>query len=147
MAAAGARIAKCQVSAAPEVALPDAEGVAALRALGEPRFLHQTACASANGSLSKVEDLDQLDACLARLPNATAVRSHFHIPVFRVPAERGLSTTIADSLRGLAACRAAGCAHVAVETYTWSILAAGERDALDGTVRELAWLRNQLDAA
>jgi len=143
MAAAGARIAKCQVSAAPEVTLPDPDGVAALRALHEPRFCHQTACTSANGSLSKVEDLDQLDACIARLGNATTVRSHFHIPVFRTPTATGLSTTITDSLRGLKASIAAGCTHLAVETYTWSILAANERDALAGTVRELAWLQAQ----
>ena len=111
--------------------------VAALRALAEPRFMHQTAAASASGSLSKVEDLGQLDTCLARLPNATAVRSHFHIPVDREPQRSGLSSTVADSRLGLAACLAAGCTHVSVETYTWSILAAHERDALAGTVREL----------
>jgi sugar phosphate isomerase/epimerase len=146
MAGAGARIAKCQFSAAPEVRDParDPEGVAALRALVEPRFCHQTAAGSAGGSLAKVEDLDQLDRCLAMLPGAAAVRSHFHIPVFREPSERGLSTTVRDSLAGLAACRAAGCTHLSVETYTWSILAPTERDALAGTVRELAWLRERL---
>ncbi len=137
--AAGVPIGKCQFSAAPEVLNPhrDAAGVTALRALAEPRFMHQTAAASASGSLSKVEDLDQLDTCLARLPNATAVRSHFHIPVDREPQTSGLSSTVADSRLGLAACLAAGCTHVSVETYTWSILAAHERDALAGTVREL----------
>ncbi len=139
LVAAGVPIGKCQFSAAPEVLNPhtDAVGVAALRALAEPRFMHQTAAASASGSLSKVEDLGQLDTCLARLPNATAVRSHFHIPVDREPQRSGLSSTVADSRLGLAACLAAGCTHVSVETYTWSILAAHERDALAGTVREL----------
>jgi sugar phosphate isomerase/epimerase len=144
---AGARIAKCQVSPAPEVLDPgnDAEGVAELRELAEPRFLHQTAARSASGSLSKVEDLDQLDACLARLPGAAAVRSHFHIPLFREPVERGLSSTVRDSLAGLRACLAAGCTHVAVETYTWSVLAKRERDALDGTIRELGFLAGAVD--
>ena len=142
LVAAKVPIAKCQFSAAPEVRNPhqDHPGVAALRALAEPRFMHQTAATSASGSLSKVEDLDQLDACLARLPNATAVRSHFHIPVYRAPLDSGLSSTVADSRSGLAACLAAGCTHVSVETYTWSILAAHERDALDGTIRELQTL-------
>jgi hypothetical protein len=140
--AAGVNVAKCQFSAAPEVANPgvDSAGVAQLRALAEPRFMHQTAACSSAGSLSKVEDLDQLDACLARLPNAKSVRSHFHIPVFRPPAAAGLSTTVGDSLLGLGACLQAGCPHLAVETYTWSILAAGERDILSGTVRELEFL-------
>jgi len=63
--------------------------------------------------------------------------------LFRTPTATGLSTTITDSLRGLKASIAAGCTHLAVETYTWSILAANERDALAGTVRELAWLQAQ----
>jgi len=144
---AGARIAKCQVSAAPEVIRPheDTEGVAELRALAEPRFLHQTAAQSVAGSLAKVEDLDQLDECLARLPDAHAVRSHFHIPLFREPSERGLSSTVLDSIAGLRACLAAGCDHVAVETYTWSVLEKRARDAFDGTVRELGFLRGVVD--
>jgi sugar phosphate isomerase/epimerase len=147
LVAAGVPIAKCQFSAAPEVRDPgdDAEGLAALRALHEPRFMHQTAAATANGSLLKVEDLDQLDACLAKLPGASAVRSHFHIPVFRPVQERGLSSTVGDSRLGLLACLDAGCTHLAVETYTWSILASTERDALAGTVRELQFMRGLLD--
>jgi Xylose isomerase-like TIM barrel len=138
---AGIAIAKCQFSAAPEVRQPldDNAGLSALRALAEPRFMHQTAAYSAAGSLSKVQDLDQLDLCLARLPNATAVRSHFHLPVFRPAQPHGLSTTIEDSHKGLSACLAAGCTHIAVETYTWSILAAQEQDVLNGTVRELLY--------
>lgn len=139
---AGARIAKCQFSAAPEVITPhrDRAGTDALRALAEPRFLHQTCARAADGRLSQVQDLDQLDACLAACPDAVAVRSHFHVPVFREPTATGLSSTIADSRAGLAACLAAGCTHVSVETYTWSILAADQRDVLAGTVRELATL-------
>jgi sugar phosphate isomerase/epimerase len=148
LVAAKVPIVKCQFSAAPEVRAPlrDAAGLAELRALAEPRFMHQTAAATAAGSLSKVQDLDQLDRCLARLPSADAVRSHFHIPVFRPPRERGLSSTVADSLLGLRACLAAGCTHLAVETYTWSILAADERDALSGTVKELEFLSQALAA-
>lgn len=146
--AAGVPIAKVQVSAAPEVHDPyaDSDGVAALRALAEPRFLHQTAARSTAGSLVKVEDLDQLDALLARLPTASTVRSHFHIPIFKEPQERGLSTTIGDSLAGLRACLADRAQpHVAVETYTWSVIAASEGDPLKGTVRELGFLRGAVD--
>ena len=147
MREAGARIAKCQVSAAPEVVRPhdDPDGVTELRALAEPRFLHQTAAHSVAGSLAKVEDLDQLDACLARLPDAHAVRSHFHIPLFREPSERGLSSTVLDSVSGLRACLAAGCTHVSVETYTWSVLEKRARDGFEGTLRELGFLRGVVD--
>ena len=146
MAAAGAVIGKCQFSAAPEVRSPatDPAGVAALRALTEPRFMHQTAATSAAGSVVRSEDLPGLDQLLARLPHATAVRSHFHIPVFREPTASGLSSTVHDSLAGLQACLAHGCPHIAVETYTWSILAAAEQDALAGTIRELAFLAQQV---
>lgn len=149
MAAAGARIAKCQVSAAPEVRLPhqDAAGLAALLALAEPRFCHQSAARSATGSVIRCEDLDQLPAILARLPQATCVRSHFHIPLFWPAQEQGLSSTITDSRAGLAAALAHGARHVSVETYTWSILAQAERDAQAGTVRELAWLEAVVSAA
>ena len=140
MAAAGARIAKCQFSVAPEVRLPDADGLAALRTLAEPRFLHQSAATSDAGSQIRVADLDQLDLLLQRLPGAALVRSHFHIPVFRPAQPNGLSSTIRDSERGLAACLAHGCTHVAVETYTWSILAPDARDARAGTIRELQHL-------
>ncbi len=146
--AAGVPIAKVQVSAAPEVHDPhtDPDGVAALRALAEPRFLHQTAARSTAGSVVKAEDLDQLDPLLARLPSARTVRSHFHIPLFKEPQERGLSTTIRDSVAGLRACLANGAQpHVAVETYTWSVLAASEGDPLAGTVRELGFLRGTVD--
>ncbi|MBA3845469.1 MAG: sugar phosphate isomerase, partial [Planctomycetes bacterium] len=143
MTDAGAGIAKIQLSAAPEVVRPleDPTGVAELKALAEPRFLHQTAASSHAGSLVKVEDLDQLDACLARLPGAHAVRSHFHIPLFRAPRADGLSSTIDDSIAGLRACLAQNPdAHLSVETYTWSVLAPDQRDALAGTVRELEFL-------
>ena len=136
---AGVAIAKCQFSAAPEVRHPhrDAAGVAALRALAEPRFLHQTCAARADGTLAQVTDLDQLDHCLNAAPDAVAIRSHFHVPVFRAATSSGLSSTIAESQAGLAACLAAGCQHISVETYTWSLLASDQRDILAGTVREL----------
>ena len=149
--AAGVPIAKVQVSAAPEVRRPaeDADGLAALRALHEPRFLHQTAARSASGSVVKVEDLDQVDDLLARLPHAAAVRSHFHIPLFKAPQDHGLSTTIGDSLAALRAIlkqpSGAEAPHVAVETYTWSVLADKEGDPLAGTVRELGFLRGAID--
>lgn len=144
---AGVPIAKCQFSAAPEVRHPgrDPVGVAALRALAEPRFLHQTIAATDDGSCSRVPDLDQLGACLERLPHATTLRSHFHIPVFQEPSDRGLSSTLTESRAGLAACVAAGCTHIAVETYTWSILADQEPDRLAGTARELQTLARALE--
>ena len=147
MTVAGATILKCQVSAAPEVRDPhrDQVGTAALRAMAEPRFYHQTAALSASGSMSVVVDLNHLDGCLARLPSATVVRSHFHVPIFQTATSSGLSSTVAESRAGLIACIAAGCTHIAVETYTWPLLAADQRDVATGTARELEMLAGWCD--
>ncbi|GDY14676.1 sugar phosphate isomerase [Planctomycetota bacterium] len=150
MVAAGARIAKVQVSAAPEVISPgqDPSGVAAMRALDEPRFLHQTAAArrqgEAWGTMVKVQDLGELDRLLERIPDAHAVRSHFHVPLTTPVTGHGLSATIAGSRAGLAASIAAGCTHVAAETYTWPLLARSADTIRAGTAGELRWLAEQL---
>jgi len=142
MTAAGARIVKCQVSACPEIRFPhaDAAGVAALRAMAEPRFLHQTTAIAATGSVARALDLDGLDGCLARLPQAEVVRSHFHVPLTTREVTHGLSATVAAARAGLNAARAHGCTHIAVETYTWPLLAADQRDIRAGTAAELRLL-------
>jgi hypothetical protein len=146
MRAAGARIAKCQVSAAPQAEARDPAQVAALATMHEPRFLHQTSASDGGGSTARVVDLDQLEEALARLPGATAVRSHFHVPIDAVRLGNGLATTAADSRLGLAACLAAGCSHVAVETYTWPLLAGDEASRRAGTRRELEILAGWVSA-
>ena len=145
--AAGARIAKVQVSAAPQAAAGEPEQIAALAQMAEPRFLHQSATSDGRGGLARCVDLDGLLPCLARLPGAREVRSHFHVPIDAIRLSNGLATTAADSRLGLAACLAAGCRHIAVETYTWPLLAADEASRLDGTQRELATLQAWCDGA
>ncbi|MDA3960212.1 MAG: metabolite traffic protein EboE [Planctomycetota bacterium] len=139
---AGARPLKVQFSACPEA--PDLAtnqaGLQSLLAMDEPRFLHQSALLLPDGSISQCRDLDGLPATYAAHPEASAARSHFHIPIDAQPAAPGLISTVEDSLSGLAACRPHGLEHIAVETYTWSILAESAQDALEGTARELEWL-------
>ncbi|MHC5068173.1 MAG: metabolite traffic protein EboE [Planctomycetota bacterium] len=142
-AAAGAVPLKVQISACPETDASNSAGISALRALNEPRFLHQSAIERADASVVRLRDLDELDAGLAATTDAKRVRSHFHIPL-DPPPSGPLRSTIADSVAGLHAAVAAGAQHIAVETYTWSILAADEADALAGTARELAWLQEQI---
>jgi len=145
LATAGVRPTKVQFSACPRVpgGAANREGVASLRAMHEPRFLHQTALRAGTGPVHLIEDLDRLDEGLAACPEADDIRSHFHIPIDADPDAAGLASTVDDSLRGLAACRAQGAEHIAVETYTWSIL-ADERGAFEGTARELEWLAERL---
>lgn len=142
-AAAGAVPLKLQFSACP--AVDDLSvGFEALCAMHEPRFLHQSALRRGDGSVRRVPDLDRLAAARAEEADAVAARSHFHIPIFAEPEPEGVTSTVADSLAGLAACRDLGLAHIAVETYTWSILASDEADALEGTARELEWLSQHI---
>ncbi len=138
--ASGATIAKLQVSAAPEAAVAEAGQIAALAAMAEPRFLHQSAVFDGAGSLTRCVDLDGLEAAVGRLANAKLARSHFHVPIDATRLANGLMTTAADSRAGLIAVMAAGCTHVAVETYTWPLLAGDESARQAGTARELATL-------
>jgi sugar phosphate isomerase/epimerase len=143
--AAGARIVKVQVSAAPQADLTIAGQAAALAAMAEPRFLHQSAAQDASGSMVRCVDLPDLPDMLARLPQAGLARSHFHVPIDAAELGNGLATTAADSRLGLSAAGAVGDPHLAVETYTWPLLAADESARRAGTARELmtlaAWRR------
>jgi hypothetical protein len=86
-------------------------------------------------------DLNHLPTALARIPDPLTLRTHFHIPLHREPAGP-LRSTRDHTAATVAACRAAGCPHVAVETYTWSIL--GDGTGLEsGTAAELRWLSAQ----
>ncbi len=146
LTAANIPIKKLQFSAALEVKNPhtDIEGLGALLAMDEPRFLHQSAIQTSNASIYKCVDLNQLQSALHHMPNAETVRSHFHIPVFWPKQQQGLSSTIEDSVAGLKSCVQAGCTHVAVETYTWSVLADDEQGAIKGTIQELEFLSEHI---
>jgi len=112
---------------------PDA--VAALLALDEPRYLHQTT-GKLGAELLRVEDLDELRRALEgaesqRWLAAEEWRCHFHVPIDREALDGGLATTraTADSLLALAAAEperwGTPALHVEVETYTWSVLPGG----------------------
>lgn len=138
LTAAGARPLKVQVSAAPAAeTLPDRAAIAALAAMAEPRFLHQTNLETTTG-LVRLDDLDGLVAAVEQ-HRPQRVRSHFHVPLHRPPVHPGLSSTAAEGLAAARAARRAGAWHLGVETYTWSVL-ADETGARDGTIAELAWL-------
>lgn len=140
LADAGVPIAKVQVTAAVQADARMAEQLQALAAMAEPRFLHQTALFADDGSCARCADLDGLDEARRRLPHAVRARSHFHVPIDRDTLANGLATTAAEARRALAAALAAARPHLAVETYTWPLLAADEADRLEGTARELATL-------
>ena len=128
-------LAKLQFSSALALRSPgtDPDGVAALLALDEPVYLHQTTGRTASGALLAAGDLAEL----RELQNAGGEewaawlaceewRCHFHVPVDLAGTD-GLGTTrdYADELltRTLSAPELWGAPelHVEIETYTWSL--------------------------
>ncbi|MFD5860648.1 metabolite traffic protein EboE [Streptomyces chartreusis] len=145
LAEAGLPVVKLQASCAVEAARPaDSDARAALHRLAEPRFLHQTRT-TADGDVLGVDDLP--DALDGGLPDTGGPwRVHFHAPLHTQP-EPPLRTTSAQLdqvLAGLLGGPSAHCAHIEVETYTWSVLPEPPADLPGGIAAELAWARDRL---
>jgi sugar phosphate isomerase/epimerase len=142
LADAGLPVVKVQVSAALEADDPvGAKDV--LQGYVEPRFLHQTRAAGG-------EAVDDLDIALAEeLPGPWRV--HYHVPVHAAPIPP-LSTTLPTlrtALGELLGGAVAGCDHLEVETYTWSVLPEAQRpttpdELAAGIAAELAFTRDEL---
>lgn len=157
--ALSAGLGKLQFSSA--LALPNpaehARARAALLALDEPRYLHQTTGRSGE-LLLRADDLPQLESQLGEgWLECEEWRTHFHVPVDLVElGSDGLRTTRehADELLGelLARPEQWGGAELQVEleTYTWDILPGAARGAgalVDGLEREYAHVLQVLSAA
>lgn len=145
LADAGLPVVKLQASCAVETQDPaDPAARAALRRLAEPRFLHQTRTVTADG-VHGVDDLP--DALNGELPDGSGPwRVHFHAPLHTDP-EPPLRTTadqLGQVLTGLLGGPTAGCHHIEVETYTWSVLPEPPVDLAAGIAAELAWARYRL---
>ncbi|MCS6970481.1 MAG: metabolite traffic protein EboE [Planctomycetota bacterium] len=138
--AAAVPIAKLQVTAAVVADLREPMQAAALAAMAEPRFLHQTTLFAADGSCLRLADLDGFAAARQRLPAAERAVSHFHVPIDRCELANGLATSADHAQAMLHAVLASGRPHLAVETYTWPLLSARVAEQLAGTARELATL-------
>jgi hypothetical protein len=134
LAAAGIDIVKFQASSALEVAEPDAAARAALAAFDEPIYLHQVAAPDDAGRVHVAQDLsavlgDKSGLWMQRRP----WRIHYHVPIFRAAAVPPLGTTQGELRVGLrAALEARQVQHVEIETYTFDVLPAAERDAGSG---------------
>lgn len=155
-AAAGIRIGKIQVSSAPRALMEHRaeaerfEMFAALRALEEPRYLHQTTIRDGDtgGETTFYEDLpiaidDRAD--LDRLGDEWRV--HFHVPI-HLDSIGKLDTTRDEIERCLdQLSRLDDQPVLEVETYAWSVLPAEFRGEtlVDDIARELSWLRAELE--
>lgn len=142
--ARGIAVPKIQVSSCLEVRTPD--GLDALLAFDEARYLHQTAAASGLRAL----DLPEVARQRAAFAAAGRLRSHYHVPLFwdQDGAFGSTQREVARVLRGLPAL-GAPLPLLEVETYTWSVLGnfAGEAPLHERIGRELAWAADQLGEA
>lgn len=147
--AAGITIGKVQVSSALHLENPaDPAARAALLAFDEPRYLHQVVARLPDGRLLRALDLDELVDPTAEWLAADAWRCHFHVPIWWTGAGH-LGTTRADwqaTVRAIAAHDAS--AHLEIETYSWHVIPAAEREKMGDlhacVAAEFAALRAEL---
>ncbi|GAB2979169.1 hypothetical protein GCM10023080_050790 [Streptomyces pseudoechinosporeus] len=101
--------------------------------------------APGEGPVLGVDDLP--DALAGGLPaDRGPWRVHFHAPLHAEP-EPPLRTTapqLTAVLAELLGGPVAGCDHIEVETYTWSVLPRPPADLAGGIAAELAWARDRL---
>jgi hypothetical protein len=163
---AGIPVSGLHLSAALQVADPgqNAEGWNRLKALDEPRYLHQVVARKRDNSLTCFSDLPDLwnprKLKGQTLNDFTELRCHFHVPLFADLSGAPLSTT-RDSV--IPAARFAIAKNLTdnlvVETYTWNVLAglaeqgnagaravvgAGTPDIHAGIIKELEWAKASL---
>jgi len=143
---------------------PDA--LAQLKALDEPRYLHQVVARKPNGGISRFEDLPDLwNARRLKgqaLSDFAELRCHFHVPLFASFGENSALSTTRESVGPAAryAIKEGLTDNLVVETYTWNVLssfaqqgnaaaravvgAGAAADIHAGIVQELKWAAEQI---
>lgn len=143
LADAGVRIVKVQVTSALRAVGAD---IANLLAFDEPTYLHQAVLRTADERLLRFNDLPELGQWLARGEPAEECRVHFHVPVFLEDL-----ATVGTTRAFLEDClpRLDRTIPLEVETYSFNVLPPDLRlgSVADSLVRELGWVREQLDAS
>ncbi len=142
----GIRVGRLQVSSALRVDLSDRkeEMLAALAAFTEPVYLHQVVARKTDQSLLHYADLGK--ALADDTSGHAEWRIHFHVPLF-LETYGLLNPTQPDITEVLAIQKnEAFTDYLEVETYTWGVLPAPlQMPVSDSIVRELTWVKQQLD--
>ena len=163
--AEGIPISGLHLSAALKLSEPakNTAGFAQLKALDEPRYLHQVVALRRDGTLSRFEDIPAFlnprkrGAAAPTLSDFAELRCHFHVPLFaNLGDDAGLASTRDTVGPATRFALAEGITdNFVVETYTWDVLKgmAGRGNAAaqsvagisgnvdDGIVKELQWAR------
>ena len=139
----GIKISKLHFSSALKVR-PTAVVCAALKAFADDIYFHQVIARSAEGGITRYQDLDvalaQPSAFNHHPPDEW--RIHFHIPLHSKPTP--LFDTTADHLLGVMDLLKEDpglCSHLEMETYTWEVLPPElkNRNVVDQLVAEYEW--------
>lgn len=142
---AGIAVPKIQISAALRLPKVDGRKAELLRPFDDGVYFHQVVERNASG-LTRYGDLDEAFASLDGLERDREWRVHFHVPVFR-EALGGFATT-QDYLKTILARQRASpvAPHLEVETYTWGVLPAADRqgDLATNIAREIEWARHEV---
>lgn len=140
--AAGVRIAKVQISSS--LSVTDAP-LSRLAPFAEPSYLHQVVIRRRDGTIARYDDLQTALGGHRESPG-DEWRCHFHLPIFLEGCE-GVDTT-RSFLCAILPCLPDGVL-LEIETYTWDVLpkALRSESVTDSIVREISWLKEQLNAS
>lgn len=163
--AEGIAVSGVHVSAALKLAEPaqNADGWSQLKAMDEPRYLHQVVAKLRDGTFARFEDLPDLwnprRLKGKKLEDFAELRCHFHVPLFAEWPGALKSTRDGVPAAVRFAAKEGITDNFVVETYTWNVLAelakqgsAGARtivgggavDVNAGLVKEILWAKEAL---
>ena len=164
--AAAVTVSGIHISAALKLAEPakNAAAFEQLKALDEPRYLHQVIGKTYSGEIVRYEDLPHLwnprKLKGKTLADFAELRCHFHVPLF-AELSGALTTTRDNAAPALQYALSQNLTdNFVAETYTWNVLAglaqtgnaaaravvgtSGTVDVHEGIVRELNWAKELL---
>lgn len=142
----GIKVGRIQISSALKVDLTEKreEKLATLLVFNEPVYLHQVVAKTSEQTLLHFPDLDQ--ALASDHTTHSEWRIHFHVPIF-IGNYGLLAATQPDIVEVLKLQKEHNLtSYLEVETYTWGVLPQSlQMPVADSIVRELDWVREQLD--
>ena len=144
----GVAVPKIQISAAP-VFETTAAGLDRARGFIDPCYLHQSCLSTRTGLRQRYADLPEAIAAAGGMPEASELRTHFHIPLV-LDAGAGFRSTRAELSRPFWRLAGSGrVPHLEVETYSFGVLPPELRQvSVEASLAgELAWVQRALAEA